>query len=199
MGDITSSGCNTGSYPSPNGPDKSQDLLLRNCSLFLHECGLELWTGYWLWWTQWPSVPQASSIGGKLANEVSGFASVPERPVLLWQCQAVCQADTVLLKQPQGAAAGVIQVQVRAPQLGTSVWSEFHQEQYDQMLSGTRKAAGTGCRMPKAWPQSTSVSLGMVPLITMLCIHCFIVPWFHWQENTANWTSSRLYKWVHLC
>lgn len=27
MGDITSSGCNTGSYPSPNGPDKSQEIV----------------------------------------------------------------------------------------------------------------------------------------------------------------------------
>lgn len=77
---------------------------------------------------------------------------------------------------PAEKAAGVIQVQVRAPQLGTSVLLEFHQEQYDQMLSWTRKAAATGSRMPKAWPQSTSVSRGMVPLITMLCIHCFIVP-----------------------
>lgn len=194
MGDITSSGCNTGSYPSPNGPDKSQEIVAEE----LLSIPASMWPGAVNWLLALMNT-MTQCAPGKSNRRQAGKWSV-------WVCfcsrKALFYSDSVraYVKQQLSCWNSCrALLQVRAPQLGTSVWSEFHQEQYDQMLSWTRKAAATGCRMPKAWPQSTSVSRGMVPLITMLCVHCFIVPWFYWQENTANWTSSRLYNWVHLC
>lgn len=54
-----------------------------------------------------------------LAKEASGYDSDPERPSLLWQCGGRhCPAEAAA---GWAAAAGVGQVQVGAPHLGTSV------------------------------------------------------------------------------